>query len=70
MTVDQDKALCELRGLKDQIDKQHWLNVHFRAFQLAHFAWQQHILANSRLGAKQVHSPGGAVLDDERDDRT
>ena len=65
MTTEQNKALCELTGLKDQIGKQHWLNVHFRAFELADFAWKQHVFANARVGAKAVNSPDGAVLADE-----
>lgn len=69
MTTEQDRAMCDLAGLRDQIEKEHWLNVHFRAFQLAHEAWQNHVRANARVGAKAVGSPGGAVLDGERDSR-
>lgn len=70
MNIKQEKAMSELRGLKDQIEKQHWLNIHFRAFQLANYAWQQHILVNAQLGAERVNSPSGAVLDDKREDES
>lgn len=67
MTVEQQKLLAELHGLKDQIEKGHFLNVHFRAFQLAHAAWQEHIRQNAIGGSRAVHSPAGAVMDDERE---
>lgn len=67
-TVLQRQALLELVGLKDQIEKEHWLNVHFRAFKLASLGWDSHILANAQIGSKSFHSPGGAVLDNERED--
>lgn len=73
MTVEQEKLLAELRGLEDQIRKGHYLNVHFRAFQLAHAAWMEHIRQNAVSGARGGHiagqSPAGAVLDDDRGDR-
>lgn len=65
---EQLKAIADLHGLRDQIEKQHWLNVHFRAFKLSHEAWQHHILANARGGSRAVNSPAAAVLDDERED--
>lgn len=68
-TPEQDKLKAEVRGILDQINKEHWLNVHFRAFELSHDAWRQHILANARGGSRQCGSPGGAVLDNERDGR-
>jgi hypothetical protein len=72
MTPEQQMFLAELRGLEDQIGKGHWLNIHFRAFELSYRAWQEHIRANARSGARGEFvagkSPGGAVLDGERDD--
>ena len=67
MTTEQSKALAELEGLRDQIEKGHWLNVHFRAFRLANDAWQNHVRANALTGSRESCSPGGAVLDGERD---
>lgn len=67
-TPEQDKLLADLRGLEDQIFKMHFLNVHFRAFELANEAWQLHIRANAKVGSRRVQSPAGAVLDDERDE--
>ncbi|KKN78835.1 hypothetical protein LCGC14_0346070 [marine sediment metagenome] len=64
MDANQKKLLAETEGIIDQIKKQHWLNVHFRAFELANNAWKEHIRANARVGAKEVDSPAGAVLDD------
>lgn len=64
--TEQRRAITDLHNLRDQIEKQHWLNVHFRAFRLSHDAWQQHILANARLGSRAAHSPAGAVLDEPR----
>jgi len=66
MTTQQQKLLVELHGLKDQIEKGHYLNVHFRAFHLAHEAWQEHIRQNALSGSRQANSPAGAVLDDDR----
>ena len=63
-----DQANCQLSGLQEQIEKQHWLNVHFRAFQLADYAWKQHIMANARLGSEHSGSPCGAVLDGKREE--
>lgn len=65
MTVEQQKAISDLEAIKEQIEKGHWLNVHFRAFKLSHDAWQNHILANAQQGARSVNSPSGAVLDDK-----
>lgn len=71
MTTEQSAMLVELRGIEDQIRKGHHLNVHFRAFQLAHRAWMEHIRVNAVTGARGGHvagrGPGGAVLDDDRD---
>jgi len=68
MTLEQQRLLLELHGLRDQIEKGHFLNVHFRAFQLAGMAWQEHIRQNAIDGSRDCNSPAGAVLDDERDD--
>lgn len=65
---DQRKAMTDLQGMADQVEKQHWLNIHFRAFRLSHDAWQHHILANARAGSRACNSPAGAVLDDTRED--
>lgn len=46
--VSQAKAFAGLVGLRDQVQKEHWLNVHFRAFELSHAAWQFHILAKHK----------------------
>lgn len=69
MTPEQKKLLVDVRGLEDQIRKEHYLNVHFRAFQLAHEAWQEHIRQNAITGSRTVNSPAGSVLDDERADQ-
>lgn len=69
-TVEQQKALAEIEGLRDQIQKGNWLNVHFRAFRLANDGWNNHIMANAKVGSSAVGSPGGAVLDDDRDGRS
>lgn len=69
MTTEQKALLVQLDGLRDQIEKGHFLNVHFRAFRLSHDAWLEHIRVNAVSGSRAVHSPGGAVMDDERDDR-
>lgn len=69
MTTEQNKLLAELAGIRDQIEKGHYLNVHFRAFRLSHDAWQEHIRQNAVSGSRAHNSPGGAVLDEERDDR-
>ena len=66
-TVEQDALLAEARGIKEQIEKEHYLNVHFRAFELADHAWKLHIRANAIVGSRKVNSPGGAVLDPSRD---
>ena len=67
MTSAQEKLLAMVRGISDQIEKEHWLNVHFRAFELANDSWKEHIRANARTGSRQHNSPAGAVLDDKRD---
>ena len=67
VSVAQEKAITELYGIEDQIQKRHWLNVHFRAYQLANDAWKEHIRLNAETRAREVNSPGGAVLDPERD---
>ena len=70
--AEKAKMLVELNGLRDQIRKGHFLNVHFRAFQLAHTAWLEHIRVNAVAGARggfvAGRGPAGAVLDDGRDD--
>jgi len=43
--------MAALAGLKDQVRKGHYLNVHFRAFELAHEAWQEHIRQNAVIGS-------------------
>ena len=62
--------IVELRGLEEQIRKGHYLNVHFRAFQLAYSAWMEHIRQNAVTGARGGFvagvGPGGAVLDGDR----
>jgi len=68
--VSQVKALAELDGLREQIEKGHWLNVHFRAFRLAWDAWQNHVFVNAQSGSESSNSPGGAVLDEDRDSRS
>ena len=62
MTVEQNKLLLELVGLRDQIEKQHYLNVHFRAFRLANDAWTEHVRANALSTARKSGLPG-AVAD-------
>lgn len=66
MTTQQQQMLVELAGLRDQIEKGHYLNVHFRAFQLSHAAWMEH----TRQGAAASHrTPGGlpqSVLEEPR----
>ncbi len=66
MTSEQQKLLSMVNGIVDQIKKEHWLNVHFRAFELACDSWAEHIRANARTGSKQARSPAGAVLDNNR----
>lgn len=65
---EQERLMLELHGISDQIVKKHYLNVHFRAFKLAHESWQEHIRANAVAGSRECNSPAGAVLDDERGD--
>ena len=66
MTPEQQKLLVELEGIADQIRKEHYLNVHFRAFTLAYQAWQERaaIRQNAMVGSRQVNSPAGAVGDE------
>jgi hypothetical protein len=70
VTTQQEQMMIELHGLKDQIQKGHYLNVHFRAFKLANDAWQEHIRQNAVRGARggeiSGQGPAGAVLDDTR----
>ena len=68
MNMQQKKLLASVDGIANQIKKNHWLNVHFRAFELANEAWTEHIRTNARAGANEHNSPAGAVLDNERDD--
>ena len=65
MTTQQTKLLAEVEGIVDQIRKEHYLNVHFRAFTLAYEAWQEHIRLNAVVGSRRVNSPAGAVLDEK-----
>ena len=65
MTPEQQKLLVELEGIADQIRKEHYLNVHFRAFTLAYEAWHEHIRQNAVVGSRHVNSPAGAVGDAE-----
>jgi len=67
LTTQQQKLLADLHGLKEQIEKGHYLNVHFRAFQLANEAWQEHIRQSAVRGARAIGAPAGSVLDGERD---
>lgn len=66
-STQQHNMFMELAGLEDQIEKGHFLNVHFRAFKLANDAWLEHIRQNAIGGSRAANSPGGAVLDDDRD---
>jgi hypothetical protein len=72
MSNEQKRLLMELEGIADQIKKGHYLNVHFRAFQLSNSSWQEHIRQNAvrcaRGGEIAGVGPAGAVLDDERAD--
>ncbi len=67
-TPEQSQIFAMARGLCDQVEKEHYLNVHFRAFELAYTAWKFHVRANAITGSRQCGSPAGAVLDDERSD--
>ena len=47
-TALQQQAIIEAASVladncRGQAKKGHWLNVHFRAFELAYLAWQAHI---------------------------
>lgn len=59
--------LLHLEGIRDQIEKGHFLNVHFRAFRLGYEAWQEHIRVSAATGARNTsgRSPMGALLEDE-----
>lgn len=65
LTGQQRSMLIDIAGLEDQICKGHHLNVHFRAFDLAHKSWMEHIRQNAVAGARSGNSPLGAVLDDQ-----
>lgn len=54
---EQKKAVKETEGITDQIGKQNWLNVHFRAFSLSHDAWRNHIAANDAILASTRERP-------------
>lgn len=68
MTTEQRKLLMSITGLRDQIGKSHFLNAHFRAFEIARDCWKEHVRMNALSGSRACNSPAGAVLDDERDD--
>ncbi len=38
----QQGLIVDVAGLRDQISKDHMLNVHFRAFEIASRAWDEH----------------------------
>ena len=63
----KELLLLQLEGLRDQIEKGHFLNVHFRAFKLGYEAWQEHIRVSAAIGARKGpgKSPMGALLEDE-----
>ena len=66
MTTEQKKLLVSIDGLRAQIEKSHFLNAHFRAFEIANDCWREHIRMNALSGARACGSPAGAVLDDDR----
>ena len=68
LTTAQGKLLMAIEGLRDQVEKSHFLNAHFRAFEIAHDCWKEHIRMNALSGSRACNSPAGAVLDDDRDD--
>lgn len=69
LTVQQRQMLIELHGIADQIRKGHYLNVHFRAFQLAHASWQEHIRQNAMRGARATAAtPSLGNEEDDHDD--
>jgi len=62
LTLQQLRAMTEMTGLVDQIKKQHWLNVHFRAFSISHAAWMNHIKAKNRPSpSEQVSWPDAEI---------
>ena len=63
-TIEQERMFVSLRGIEDQIRKDHYLNVHFRAFELADAAWKEHIRQSAVPTARQHNAPKGAVLDE------
>jgi hypothetical protein len=63
MSTEQEKLLVEVAGISDQIKKGHYLNVHFRAFELAYNSWREHVRQNAITGAKRCGSPMGAVME-------
>lgn len=65
LSTEQRRLVIETHGINEQIEKGHYLNVHFRAFQLAYNAWQEHVRQNAIGGSRAANSPAGAVLDDE-----
>ncbi len=42
LSSEQEGLIVEVAGLRDQISKNHMLNVHFRAFEIAARAWAEH----------------------------
>jgi len=66
-TSEQERLLHHVHGIEEQVRKGHFLNVHFRAFELAHESWREHVRQNAVIGSRRYNSPGGAVLDPERD---
>ena len=66
MTTEQKKLLASIDGLRAQIEKSHFLNAHFRAFEIANDCWREHIRMNALSGSRACGSPAGAVIDDDR----
>lgn len=67
LSVQQQQLVMEVHGIVEQIEKGHYLNVHFRAFKLSSLSWDEHVRQNAVAGSERYNSPGGAVLDGERD---
>lgn len=42
LTEDQKNLLLEIDGLAEQVMKGHYLNAHFRAFEIANKTWSEH----------------------------
>ncbi len=38
----QQSLIADVAGIRDQISKDHMLNVHFRAFEIAAKSWDEH----------------------------